>query len=266
MKKRLLTFVLLAGISFAVHPLYAADQTTESKVPVAHKEQKDVHRTLWGTKKSPYVRKVLITLEEKKAPYKLEGILPEKLLKATNQKIPEVFLKISPFGKIPAYQEINMTDHKEFSITESSVIMNYLNETIEETPLRPNDPKGNARVSWFMTYGNDVVAPLTYKILFEKVIKPNFLKEKTDTALVDNILKEELPVVLDFLEKTLADNRAWIADTKNFSLADITIASHLITLSTTGLNLDETIGEKRPNLLQYMRKILNRPSVKKALG
>ena len=99
-----------------------------------------------------------------------------------------------------------------------------------------------------------------------RAIKPNFLKENTDTTLVDNILKEELPVVIDFLEKTFADNRAWIADTKNFSLADITIASHLITLSTTGLNLDETIGEKRPNLLKYMRKILNRPSVKKALG
>ena len=258
MEKHLLTLVLLAGIS-AVHPLYAADQTTESKVPV---EQ----RTLWGTKKSPYVRKVLITLEEKKAPYKLEEIFPAKILKATNQKIPEVFLKISPFGKIPAYQEINRVDHKEFSITESSVIMDYLNETIEEIPLRPNDPKANARVSWFMAYGDNVVAPITHKILFEKAIKPNFLKEKTDTTLVDNILKEELPVILDFLEKTLADNRAWIADTKNFSLADITIACHLATLSTTGLNLDEIIGEKRPNLLKYIRKILNRPSVKKALG
>jgi glutathione S-transferase len=79
-------------------------------------------------------------------------------------------------------------------------------------------------------------------------------------------LKEKLPVVLDFLEETLADNRTWIADTKNFSLADITIASHLITLSNAGLNLDETIGEKRPNLLKYMSKILNRPSVKKVLG
>ena len=112
MKKRLLTFVLLAGSSFAVHPLYATDQTTESKVAVAQKEQEDVQRTLWGTKKSPYVRKVFITLEGKEVPYKLKEILPEKLLKATHQKIPEVFLKISPFGRIPAYQEINMTDEQ----------------------------------------------------------------------------------------------------------------------------------------------------------
>ncbi len=243
--------------------LLSLDQTTKSKVPVAHKE---VQRTLWGTKKSPYVRKVLIALEEKKGPYKLEEILPANLLKATNQKIPEVFLKISPFGKIPAYQEISRADPKEFSITESSVIMDYLNETIEETPLRPHDSKENARVSWFMTYGDNVVAAATYKIFFETLVKPNFLKEKTDTSLVDTVFKEELPVVLDFLERTLADHRAWIADTKNFSLADITIATHLITLSTTGLNLDETIGEKRPNLLKYMRKILKRPSVRKALG
>lgn len=266
MKKRLLTFVLLAGISFAVHPLYAADQATESKVAIAQKEREDVQRTLWGARISPYVRKVLITLEEKKVPYKLEEILPEKLLKATNQKVPQVFLKISPFGKIPAYQEINMTDHKEFSITDSSVIMDYLNETVQENPLRPNNPKADARVSWFVKYGDDVVAPATHKILFETVVKPNVLKEKTDTILVDKILKEELPIILDFLEKTLADSRTWIADTKNFSLADITVASHLITLSTTGLNLDEIIGEKRPNLLKYMRKILNRPSIKKALG
>lgn len=265
MKKFLLASVILLGACFTLNPLYAEDNAAKSNSKVAV-IRKEVQRTLWGAKISPYVLKVLITLAEKNVPYKLEEILPTMLLKATDQKIPEDFSKISPFGKIPAYEEENIKDHEKFSIAESSVIMDYLNETVEATSLRPKCPKANARVSFYIRYGDDVLAPITHKILFESVVKPNVLKEKTDSALVESLLKEKLPVVLDFLEEKLADNRTWIADTKNFSLADITIASHLITLSNAGLNLDETIGEKRPNLLKYMSKILNRPSVKKVLG
>lgn len=262
MKNFLMASVLLLGAYSTVNPLYAVDKTKKSQVVFV---QKEVQRTLWGAKISPYVLKVLITLEEKNAPYKLEEILPAMLLKATDQKIPGDFSRISPFGKIPAYVEKNSKSDEHFSIAESLVIMEYINDT---TPgnLHPKCPKARANVLSYVLYGDNVLAPLTHKMLFENVVKPDVLKENTDSTLVENLLKEKLPPVLDFLEETLADKRTWIADTKNFSFADITIASHLITISKAGLNLEETIGEKRPNLVKYMRTILNRPSVKKALA
>ena len=67
MKKHLLAFVLLAGSSFGVRPLYAADQTTESKVAVAQKEQEGVQNTL-GNKKISLCAKGTYYTGRKKCP------------------------------------------------------------------------------------------------------------------------------------------------------------------------------------------------------
>lgn len=263
MRKYLLTIIILSGISCADNLLYATSDAVSSDPIAMLNTQEKPSRILWGVRASPYVRKVIVTLEEKGVPYILKEILPTKLLTATQQEIPPVFLEISPFGKIPAYQEMRGENEKPFSLTESSVIMDYLEETVKENPLRPHSPEADAQVSWFMRYGDDVLAPVTHKILFETIIKPNVLKEKTDEVVLKNMLKAELPIILDFLEKTLSNNRMWIADTKDFSLADITIVSHLATIMTSHLNLNDIIGKNRPHLLQYVKKILDRKSFNK---
>lgn len=264
MKKSLLTLALLTSLSYNLSFAHATSIVTDTQVTaVKVKQEEQVQRVLWGIKKSPYVRKVIITFEEKNIPYELKEILPTKLLKATNQEVPADFSKISPAGKIPAYQET--FKDKDFSLTESSVIAEYIDKSSDTNPLRPNCPKADARVSWFIKYGDDTLAPITHKILVEKIVKPNILKETSDAQTINKMLQTELPIVLDFLEETLADKRTWIADTKNFSLADITIVSHLVTLTTSDLNLEEVIGEKRPNLLAYVKKVLDRKSFKTAL-
>jgi glutathione S-transferase len=114
-------------------------------------------------------------------------------------------------------------------------------------------------------YADYVVAPITHGILVELFVKPSILKEVTDKAVTEKLLKE-LPAVLDFLEQTLAkDKRTWIADTKDFSLADIALVSHLVTLKTAHLSLENLIGKDRPFLLNYVKKALDRASFKKAL-
>lgn len=102
-------------------------------------------------------------------------------------------------------------------------------------------------------------------MLFENVVKPGVLNEKSDTVRTEKILNEELPPILDFLEKTLADDRSWIGDTKVISLADISIVSHLATLDTANLSATKLIGPNRPHLLAYFQKIIDRDAFKKAL-
>lgn len=226
-------------------------------------------RVLWGAKISPYVRKVMVELEEKKIPYELKEILPTKLLKATKQEIPASFEAASPLGKIPAYEEhyTQNGQDKTFTMSDSAVIGEYLDQTVDNMPLRPKCSKANARVSFMIKYADDVLAPLTHGVLFQKVVKPSVLKQETDQDAVKMALTQDLPPVLDYLEKTLAgDSRTWIADTKNISLADIAIVSHLVTLQTAQEDLDALIGENRPHLKAYVNKVAQRDSFKKALA
>lgn len=225
-----------------------------------------VKRILWGVKSSPNVRKVIVTLEEKKLQYDLKEILPSKVLLAKNQEIPMEFLIISPLGKIPAYQELSLNKNDSFSTSDSNVIMEYIEQTVRNNPLRPIDPKDNARVSWMIRYADEVLALITHNIVFEIIIKPLILGKEKQESVVVKMLKEEFPMVLDFLENILSENKSeWIANTDKFSLADIAIVSHLCDIKVSNLNLDDLIGKCRPNLLSYVDKIINRDSFKKSI-
>lgn len=256
--KKIIYFMLLScGLLLNFHAYGGAQRKIEKQSCVTS-------RVLWGAKISPYVRKVVITLEEKKVPYTIHEILPSMLLRATDQPIPNKFERISPFGKIPAYEEIE--GENLFSISESSVIMEYIEQTVANNPLRPICSKMNARVSWWLKYADDTLAPITHRILFEKIVKPSVLKQESDVAIVKQLLHVELVRAMDYLEETLSSNqRSWIADTTDFSLADIAVVSHLVTLNTADENLHLLIGESRPQLQAYVEKVFARDSFQKAM-
>lgn len=143
--------------------------------------------------------------------------------------------------------------------------MNYLDSSVATNPLRPKSAIENAKVNLMMQYADHTIAPITHKILVEKIIKPAVLKQETDMDAVNKALKVDLPKILDFLEETLSNNRTWIAETTDFSLADISIVSHLVTLDTANEKLEDLIGANRPKLLTYVKKVLSRSSFKKIL-
>jgi glutathione S-transferase len=263
MNKIFLKFALLMAVATLQFGDAHANQCNTTKTSSSLSAVKE--RIVWGAAISPYVRSVLVTLYEKGIPFTHHKTLPSKILIAKNQPVDQNFSKISPFGKIPAYEEISM-DNAIFSITESAVIIDYLNTTALGVSLRPSCPKANARVSFFVNFAGNNLATATHALLFENVIKPQELHEKSDLGRVATILGEELPAHLDFLEQTLADGRTWIANTEAISLADIAIVSHLATLDTSNLSAVKLIGDKRPNLLSYFNKVIARDSFKKALN
>jgi maleylacetoacetate isomerase len=61
-------------------------------------------------------------------------------LDAGAQRDPD-FLKINPMGAVPALVESGLSP-----LTQSTAILEYLDETVEEPPLLPGDPRGRARV------------------------------------------------------------------------------------------------------------------------
>ena len=82
--------------------------------------------TVHGVPLSPFVRKVRIAMLEKGLAYDLVPVIP--LPPANNDP---AFRKMSPLGKIPAYED------GDFSISDSSVILNYLDSN--EPKLLPED-------------------------------------------------------------------------------------------------------------------------------
>ncbi len=97
-----------------------------------------------GVPGSPYVRSVLLALEEKAAPYRLaamgigEGRSPGHLAR-------------HPFGRIP------VIDHGDFQLYETQAIVRYVDAVFPGPTLRPADPRAAARadqvcgiVDWYL--------------------------------------------------------------------------------------------------------------------
>lgn len=245
------SFVLLVIYVLALPGCNWFSKKTEREVQDLSAEQ----RILYGVGVSPFVRKVRVVLHEKNIPYIHVPTLPRVLLQATNAPIPEDFAQASPLGKIPAYREENWT------IADSSVISEYLEHAYPNTTaLYPADSREYAQALWFEKYGDETLAGVTYKVFVERFIKPNILKQQPDEALVAKALKEELPPVLNYLEKALGDNR-WIVG-NNFSIADITLVTHFVSLQLVKEEVDE---KQWPKLAAYIRRVLNRSSFQKAL-
>ena len=104
-------------------------------------------------------QKVRFLLVEKEVEW--EGV--ELDLRRGDQLQPE-FLKFNPKGLVP------VLDHDGNIVTESNIIIEYLNEVYPEPPLLPADPAGRAKIRWWMKKLDDgihlEVAVLSFAIAF----------------------------------------------------------------------------------------------------
>lgn len=213
---------------------------------------------LWGEKISPYVRKAMIALEYKEIAYEHKEILPIKLLLALGQEVPEAFAKVSPLGKIPAFQQ------GDFSIADSSVIVAYLEKIHPSKPLYPIDAKLYAQALWLEEYADSAMsAVINDKIFVESVVKPQVLQVPMDAAVVGNAIKNELPPIFDYLENVLKTNGTAYLVGDNLSVADLAVANHFVSLKLSQVHLD---AQKWPKLHAYITNILAEPAFVKVLG
>jgi glutathione S-transferase len=115
---------------------------------------------LHGVDYSVYARMVELTLIEKGVPYRIE---PLDIFKGA----PPAYLKLHPFGKIPALE------HGAFKLYETRAITRYIDEAFPGPALQPKGPQGRARMVQIMSivdcYG---YRPLIWDIMVERLVAP----------------------------------------------------------------------------------------------
>lgn len=161
-----------------------------------------------GTYLSPYVRKVLIFLEQKGIPYEIDPIVPFFG--------DDRFSKLSPLRRIPVFID------DEVTLCDSSVICQYLEEKYPEPALYPKSIVERAQARWLEEFADTRMGEVFIWQLFNQVaIGPSVWGEKTNQERLEKTLNQEMPSVLDYLESQLpADGFLFGA----LSIADISIA------------------------------------------
>ena len=160
--------------------------------------------TFYAGAGSPYAWKVWLALEHKGIPYELKMLSFDK----GDTKTPE-FLAINPRAKVPAIVEDGV------AVSESSVIVEYLEDRYPWKPLRPKDASGRATARRIAAeadnYLSETVEELFNLTLYAK--KPASVNEisAAQEHALSEIAKLEKALIADYLvgEISIADFTAY---------------------------------------------------------
>jgi len=193
------------------------------------------------------------------------------------------FTAINPEGQVP------VLDHDGFIVTHTTVINEYLEDAFPDAPpLRPNEPKGNARMRYWNKFIDEhvmnyvsmhgwhrmvgVIARGIDSGEFETLVERIPLheqREKWKTArsgfseadLANATRKIEVAVdkVEDQLSKT-----PWLAGDM-FTLADVNFFAHC-GMMVARMFPDMDVPKRAPRLVDWVERVRTRPGVAAALA
>ncbi|MDQ2763718.1 MAG: glutathione S-transferase family protein [Pseudomonadota bacterium] len=202
---------------------------------------------VYGSSISPFVRKVLAFGAEK-------GISLELKAAGMGRGGPD-FEEASPFRKMPGFRDPGADDGADFCISDSTAIVAYLEAKFSEPNLIPTAPIARARTIWYEEFADTIVMAAGGKMFFNRFVAPRVLKMPGDLAAADKAEAEELPVLLDYIERVVPDSGFLVED--RITLADLSVASPFVNLA----HIDVVIDPARwPKAAAYVAGILARPS------
>ena len=201
---------------------------------------------LYGTPISPFVRKVRVALALKGLEYEWEATFP-------GTKTPE-FLAISPLGKIPAFED------GDLMISDSNVIVEYLEEQYPKIPIRPTNITDRAKSRWLEEYaGSTLYMPLAAKIFMERLTRPYQTKVLGDERVVEDSIKNLLPSIFDYVESQLPAAGFIFGE---MGVADIAVATTIINATYTDFEVDTG---RWPKVSEHLSLVKAHPIVVKVL-
>ncbi|KAL2623362.1 hypothetical protein R1flu_003567 [Riccia fluitans] len=205
---------------------------------------------VYGLPISTATRNVMTTLHEKGVEFELVIVdLKEKC-----QKRPE-FLKLNPIGKVPVYQD------EEVTLFESRAINRYIARKYEGqgTPLLGRTPTERAVVEQWMEVEGQYYFPSIWAINYQLYIRKMFWGEGPDLDIVA-INEQKLTALLDVYESRLSESKYLAGDF--FSLADLSHYGHTEYLMTKSGK--SHLINSRPHVAAWWEDISSRSAWQKA--
>ncbi len=203
---------------------------------------------IYGTRGSPFVRKVLVFLTEKDVPWELEEV--------NVFDPPEWFLELSPAKRIPVLRDRDVaTEGVAGTIADSSAICAYLERRFPEPALYPPDPLEYGRALWFEEYADTLVAARIGFGLLRTLVAAPARGEPPDLERARKTYHQDLPPLFTYLDKEIGESEFLLAD--RFTIADIALTSQLAGMRITRVAID---ADRWPNLARYAEHHLARSS------
>jgi glutathione S-transferase len=193
---------------------------------------------------SSYCWKALIAL------YELGVAFEPVMVDLGDAQARAAYLKLSPLGKIPALRDTG----RGAGVWETSVIIDYLDQHYPgAAPLIPADRDAGRQARFW-----DRFFDLYVHSVFSRIVADRLRPDGSSDPFTVTQSRAQLNQAYDLLDRDLA-GRAWAAG-EAFGLADCSAAPALFYA-----DLIEPIGEGRPVLTAYWRRLLARPSVARAI-
>lgn len=191
-----------------------------------------------GVPPSPFVRKLLLALELKNLDYELNIVFG-----GSDDK---EFRKISPLGKVP------VLEHDGFALPDTSVICRYVDRLFPEPRLYPEDPKLEAWACWLEELGDSQLMDACSGLYMQRFVIPKLYGGETDESVVEQILRVDLPALLDYVDSKTPESGPLVGDA--ISIADLTMVSCFLTARYGDFEVD---AATHPRLAAYLARALN---------
>jgi glutathione S-transferase len=190
-----------------------------------------------GSYLSPYVRKVLACLDLKGLSYEIDPIVP--------YLGDDRFTRLSPLRRVPVLIDDRVT------LADSSVICQYLEDRYPTPALYPADVVERARARWLEEFADSRMGDVFIWGLFNHaVISPAVWGTPRDRAVIDRIVGEDIPPVLDYLESQLPADGFLFG---SLGIADISIAVFLRNAAFARFQVDP---ERWPRTARFVDLVL----------
>jgi len=165
--------------------------------------------TIIGSPISPYVRKVLAVCEMKGVSYQIDPIVA---FYGSDR-----FSELNPLRRIPVFMD------DVVSVSDSTVICEYLEERFPEPSLLPRGIAERAQARWIEEFADTRLGDVfLWRIFYEAVINPAVWQKKRDKERLARLIAEEVPPVMAELERLApADHFVF----GGVSIADISVAA-----------------------------------------
>jgi glutathione S-transferase len=198
-----------------------------------------------GVPGSPYVRAVLVGLEEKGVPYDFVAV------GGPQAKQPE-HLARHPFGRVPAFE------HDGFALYETQAILRYLDGAFGGPALQPSDLKQRARMDQLVGICDWYLFPqVGVKIAFQRVVKPLLMGGTPDEEIIAKAIPNAercYAVIAGLLQDPFLTGA-------QLTIADIMIACQMSMLAATPEC--QAIIARHPALRDWLARMEARPSLQK---